>query len=91
MITNNLSYELAEVSCEKTHCNETFSILIFSKHTVISNPFGDSFSEKEISKTDKIDDSLDFKCGCGHSQRVYLKEKQHMSHNNFDSFQPVKS
>ncbi|NMH89243.1 hypothetical protein [Flavivirga algicola] len=80
MITEKLSYELAEVSCEKKGCNETFDILIYSIHTVVKNPFGDtelsSIGQKNVLKTGKIDASLAIKCICGHSQKVYLREKQ---------------
>ncbi|TGV03760.1 hypothetical protein [Flavivirga rizhaonensis] len=80
MTTKKPSYELAEVTCAKKECNETFSVIISSIYTVISRPVVEvelnSSRHNEIVKTNTFDDYLVIKCACGHSQRVYLKIKQ---------------
>ena len=80
MTTKKPSYELADVTCEKKNCNETFSVIISSIHTVVDKPveemeFAPSI-HNEIAETNTFDDYLVIKCSCGHSQRVYLKIKE---------------
>lgn len=79
MTTKKPSYELAEVTCEKKDCNETYSVIISSIYTVVSKPVGEieftPSKHNEIAETNRIDDYLVIKCVCGHSQRVYLKRK----------------
>ncbi|GAA3631396.1 hypothetical protein [Flavivirga jejuensis] len=74
------SYVLAEVTCVKNDCNETFSVIISSIYTVVDRPVGEiDFNiskQNEIAETNRIDDYVVIKCSCGHSQRVYLKLKQ---------------
>ncbi|MDO5978761.1 hypothetical protein [Flavivirga spongiicola] len=79
MTTKKPSYELAEVTCAKKECNETFNVIISSIYTVVSRPVGaiefNLSKHNEIAKTNMIDDYIVIKCACGHSQRVYLKKK----------------
>ncbi|MDO5969158.1 hypothetical protein Q4Q35_04995 [Flavivirga aquimarina] len=76
MTTKKPSYIFVKVICEKKDCNETYSVLISSEFTVVNRPVGgieDLSKQKEVTKTNIIDDSIDIKCSCGHSQKVDLK------------------
>lgn len=79
MTTEKPSYVLAEVTCEKKDCNETFSVIISSIHTVVKKPVGEieltHSIHNETAETNKIDEAVVIKCVCGHSQQVHLKIK----------------
>lgn len=79
MTTKKPSYELAEVTCEKKNCNETFSVIISSIYNVVDKPVGEieipTSRYNDIADADRIDDYLVIKCACGRSQRVHLRIK----------------
>ncbi|AUP79312.1 hypothetical protein [Flavivirga eckloniae] len=79
MLTEKPSYELAEVTCEKKDCNETFSVIISSIYTVVDKPVGgikfNPLDQSETANENRVDDYVVIKCSCGLSQRVYLRKK----------------
>lgn len=77
MVIEKHAYKLAQVTCEKKDCNETYSVIISSIYTVVNNPEMELKVSKEndMAKANIIDDYIDIKCVCGHDQKVYLKKK----------------